>query len=201
MSAHCGARQDQKRPEACDRDDDDFEPITEAERHKGDRDHRHRRDRTQQLRAPVQATGRRCANEPSARPKTSPRPAPRMRPPKALISVSRVAAMREPSRTASRNAANTSDGGAIESLGPAARAPNLGESHQRDGKDERLRLHASEPPSFARVNEIVKRAAQFEELRTSPGSRPDCAASGRSIATSRPTRPGWGMSPITRSPR
>ena len=46
-----------------------------------------------------------------------------MSPPKALISVSRVATTREPSRTASRNAANTSDGGAIESLGPVAFTP------------------------------------------------------------------------------
>ena len=40
-SAHRGARQNQERPEARDRDNDDFEPVTEAKRHESDWDHRH----------------------------------------------------------------------------------------------------------------------------------------------------------------
>ena len=59
------ARQDQERPEAGERDDDDLEPVAEAERHQRDRDHRHRRDRPQQFEGKFQQAVER-ATEPNS---------------------------------------------------------------------------------------------------------------------------------------
>ncbi len=115
-AAHRGARQDQDRPDAGERDDDDFHAIAEAERDQRDRQQRDRGDRPDRLDRSLPSAGRASRKMPRHDADQQADRAADGEPANAENSVSRVVRRIEPSATASPNAMTIALGGARLSL-------------------------------------------------------------------------------------